>query len=282
MSGVGDTPFPLAESTSGTMGQRVLSAAVALPLLFLVVWLGDPWYTLVATLIAVLGAWEFYRLAGHRGGQHLSVLGGLGTLLFLGNARLGGESTPLLLTALVMLSLSLALVRFRGEATLVGWLWTLGGMIYVGWLFSHFVSLRILPHGREWVLLVLGATFAADTCAFLVGRAWGRRPLAPSISPGKTWEGAVAGFLGAVGTTLALGFLLRLPLPPVLGLLLGGMIGTFGQLGDLAESMLKRGAGVKEAGHLIPGHGGLLDRLDSLVFTGPVVYYFVTWVLVRA
>jgi len=132
-------------------------------------------------------------------------------------------------------------------------------------------------YGRDWVLLALFATFAVDTTAYFIGRAWGRHKMAPTISPGKTWEGAVGGLVGAIVAVIALALLLDIDISYSEMVILGFLIAVFAQLGDLAESKLKRSMGVKEAGNLIPGHGGILDRLDSIVFTGVVVYYCLRW-----
>jgi phosphatidate cytidylyltransferase len=144
---------------------------------------------------------------------------------------------------------------------------------------SHFIPLRELEGGREWVLFVVLATFATDTTAFFVGKMWGRHSLAMKVSSGKTREGAVGGFLGAIAASLILALLLGIAIPYWQTVILGALIGIFAPLGDLAESMLKRSTGLKDSGTLIPGHGGLLDRLDSILFTVVVVYYYVTWVI---
>ncbi len=172
----------------------------------------------------------------------------------------------------------------RRERLVVDWGWTMAGILYMGWMLGHYVALRELDHGRELVLLVLFSTFACDTAAFLVGRSWGRHLMAPVISPKKTWEGAVGGFIAAIAAALALRSLLNLgdwelPLNYVQVIALGCLIGLFAQLGDLLESLIKRRAGAKDSGRLMPGHGGILDRVDSLVFTGAIVYYYLIWVV---
>mgnify|MGYP002032360551 CR=1 FL=1 len=125
----------------------------------------------------------------------------------------------------------------------------------------------------DWLLFALLVTFATDTAAYGIGRALGRHPLAPALSPGKTWEGALGGVAGALLAALGLATWLSMPLARWEVLALGLGIAIAGQFGDLAESMLKRGAGVGEASRLIPGHGGVLDRLDSVVLILPLVYY---------
>ena len=125
------------------------------------------------------------------------------------------------------------------------------------------------------VFLALFTTFSSDTTAFFVGRALGKHHLAPRISPGKTWEGAIAGVFGSIIVSLILVNLFGLPLSYGWTILLGLLVSIFGQLGDLVESLLKRNMGVKDSGRLISGHGGFLDRIDSVVFAGIVVYYYV-------
>ena len=141
--------------------------------------------------------------------------------------------------------------------------------------------LRSLEQGREWLLLGVLITFATDTTAYLIGRFLGKHPLAPAISPSKTWEGAIAGLAGGITTCLALITFLSwfdaLPVRLWQAVLVGGTLSVVAQVGDLAESSIKRAADVKESGWLIPGHGGLLDRLDSVVFTLVVMYYLSIW-----
>jgi phosphatidate cytidylyltransferase len=157
----------------------------------------------------------------------------------------------------------------------------MAGILYVGWLLGYLVALRGFEDGRNWIFLALFATFGSDTAAFFIGRALGRHPLAPRISPAKTWEGAVAGVAGAI--LVSLFFILPTPLTLshhlnwAQAIVLGLLVSVFGQLGDLIESLLKRTVGVKDSGKLIPGHGGVLDRMDSIVFAGVVVYYFALW-----
>lgn len=143
------------------------------------------------------------------------------------------------------------------------------------------MALRSLDDGRNWVFLALFTNFGSDTAAFFAGRALGKHKLAPSISPGKTWEGAIAGILGAI--IISLLFTIPSPLSLPLGygkaVVLGLLVSIFGQFGDLVESLFKRNMGVKDSGRLLPGHGGALDRIDSVVFAGVVVYYYVIWAM---
>jgi phosphatidate cytidylyltransferase len=156
----------------------------------------------------------------------------------------------------------------------------IAGPLYLGATLAHAVLLRRLEEGAEMLLLALLSTFAVDTAAYFVGRTLGRRKLAPTISPGKTWEGAVGGLLAGMATPIALAYLLGLPLAPWRAAAMGATLGIVGQAGDLVESALKRAHQAKDAGGLIPGHGGLLDRLDSIVYNLVVVYHAYRWVLV--
>ena len=148
------------------------------------------------------------------------------------------------------------------------------GFLYLSFLLAQFLLLRKLDEGRLLVLFTLVAVYFGDTTAFYVGRAWGRKKLAPRISPGKTVEGGWGAVAGSILGALVSKFIF---LPQLSGfdvLVLGGAIGVVGQLGDLWESLLKRSAQVKDSGTLIPGHGGLLDRIDSVLFAAPCVYFY--------
>ena len=175
--------------------------------------------------------------------------------------------------------------RQRGSGPFI-WLTPIAIILYPAGFLFHAPLLRNQPQGMEWVLFLLLITFATDTSAYFVGRAIGKRPLAPAISPSKTWEGAIGGIIGAVGAGIGIYYLLRvtsqwidLSLNALLieVIILGMLIGVVGQFGDLAESRLKRIASIKDSGWLIPGHGCILDRLDSIVFNIILVYYFVIW-----
>jgi phosphatidate cytidylyltransferase len=260
--------------------QRVLSALVLLPLIFLVIWFDGPVFPLFVAALAALGTLEFQGMMGLSRRHPLTLFGIIGVLLFILVAPAEGSYTAPLLTSVVVLSLIWLLFRSPVKDAANNWAWTLVGIIYIGWLLSHFITLRELEGGREWVFFVVLATFAADTTAFFIGKAWGRHSLAAKISSAKTWEGALGGFLGAIAASLILALLLGLAIPYWQMVVLGILIGIFAPLGDLAESMLKRSTGLKDSGTLIPGHGGLLDRLDSILFTVVVVYYYVIWVII--
>jgi phosphatidate cytidylyltransferase len=186
-------------------------------------------------------------------------------------------SLPLVITLLLLLT------PWGNHCTFTEWAWTVGGALYVGWLFGHWGLLYALDDGPVLVLFGMLTTFAYDTGAYFSGRTFGRHKMAPKISAGKTWEGAVGGLLIAVGVAVALraaavaisgGFVFGIGATVLVGVL----VSLAAQLGDLVESALKRSAGVKDAGSLLPGHGGMLDRFDSLLFTGTMLYFYTLWI----
>ena len=275
--------------------KRIITALWGIPLLVIAILFDEPipWFTVFVAVWGLLAAFEFYRMVAVSGVPPLTYFGLIWTLLFI----LSRDSdllsilephfnpdllTPLLLTSAMVLSLIWLLLRPQKEGAFIGWAWTIAGILYVGWLLSYLVALRGLDDGRNWVFFVLFVTFASDTTAFFVGRALGRHHLAPRISPGKTWEGTIAGVFGAIIISLLFTIPTRLDLHINISLwqaiLLGFLVSVFGQCGDLVESLLKRNMGVKESGKLMPGHGGVLDRTDSIVFAGIVVYLYYTFI----
>jgi len=275
-----------------TLKKRVITALWGIPLLIAAIWFDKPlpWFTILLAIWGLLAVFEFYRMVAASKIAPLTYFGLVWTLLFILSTSPELLSllkpyfnldllTPLLLTSAVVLSLIWLLLRPQKERAFASWAWTIAGILYIGWLLSYFVALRGVDDGRNWVFLALFATFGSDTAAFFIGRALGRHHLVPSISPGKTWEGAIGGIFGAIMVSLlfTLPTPLSLPLSYWQAILLGLLVSIFGQLGDLVESLLKRNMGVKDSGKLLPGHGGFLDRIDSIVFAGIVVYYYVIW-----
>ena len=266
-----------------TLKKRVITALWGIPLLIAAVWFDKPlpWFTVLLAIWGVLAVFEFYRMVAASKIAPLTYFGLVWSLLFILSPHFNNDfiTSPTLLTSGVVLSLVWLVLRRQKEGAFIGWAWTIAGILYVGWLLSYFVALRGLDDGRNWVFFALFATFGSDTAAFFLGRALGRHHLVPSISPGKTWEGAIGGIFGAIMISLlfTLPTPLGLPLSYWQAILLGLLVSIFGQLGDLVESLLKRNMGVKDSGKLLPGHGGFLDRIDSIVFAGIVIYYYVIW-----
>ncbi len=266
---------------------RVITAAIGVPLIIIAIWFGDPWFSLFIAAAALAGTYEFYRMANFHRREPLLYLGLLWSLaLILSPHYRNPNLLPVVVTSAILVSLICLLLRRSKEQAFHDWAWMIVGALYVGWMLSYWLSLRGLEDGRNWVYLAMLTTFANDTGAYFVGRARGRHKLAPAISPGKTWEGAIGGLASAVLASIVLATVLKF-ISLKLGLsfafrywqivLLGFLIGLFAQTGDLIESLLKRNMQVKESGSLLPGHGGILDRFDSLIFVGAVVYYYTLW-----
>jgi len=268
---------------SGMLKKRFITALWSLPLLIIAVWFDEPlpWFTILVAIWGLLAVFEFYRLVAVSEVRSLTAFGLIWTLLFILSPHFDYDFTvPLLLTSAIVLSLVWLVLHPQKEGVFLGWVWAIAGILYVGWLLSFLVGLR-LDAGRNWVFFALFTTFGSDTIAFFVGRALGRHHLAPSISPNKTWEGAIGGVFGAIIVSLlfTLPTPLNLPLSYGQAILLGLLVSVFGQFGDLVESLLKRNMGVKESGNMVPGHGGFLDRMDSVVFAGIVVYLYYIFVI---
>jgi phosphatidate cytidylyltransferase len=249
---------------------RVVVAALLLPLILLVIWAGGWWVFGLAALAAVMALHEFYGMT--RGLRPVVLAGYAGTLA----ALVGAEWGPEWALAGFLSTFGFAFV-FKGLAgaqpTMLSIAATVLGAAWIGLGIAHMILIREIPeHGTLAAFTVLLAVFAADTAAYVAGRLIGRHKLAPRTSPGKTWEGLAAGTIAAVLVPFfALyeeGFL-----DVTQSLVLGGAIAVAAPMGDLFESALKRDAGLKDTGRLLLGHGGMLDRLDALLFTAVVSYY---------
>ena len=278
--------------------QRTITSLVTLPLLLAAVWFDTPihWFTLLMLVWGAAAVIEFYNLSGKVGIKPLLYLGTAWTVLLMAArdasiaAYLNVQSEQLsmmLLASAVVIPLIWLLRHEPRSQAFASWVWTLGGMAYIGLLLGYFIALRTTVDGRNWVYFAFLATIASDTAAYFVGRTWGKRKLAPSISPSKTWAGSVGGLAGAgvislifvPATIFSAANVLHIPeLHYWSAVPIGVVVSTFGQLGDLAESLFKRNMGAKDSGKLFPGHGGALDRLDSVAFAGVVIYYIV-WLI---
>jgi phosphatidate cytidylyltransferase len=259
-----------------SFASRVLVVLVLLPLVIGVVYLGGWWLFALALVAGLIALHELYTIARE---LRPLVLGGyLGFVLTLLGVELGGIAW---MTGAVVASLFFALLVFGLSsarpsatasfgATVLGVLWIGGGIAFL-------LLIRKIPgHGFWAVMAVLFAVFAADTGAFFVGRAIGRHKLAPAISPGKTWEGFVAGVLAAMAAAFLILYHDRsdfLTIPQ--SLVLGVAVAFAAALGDLFESAIKRDVGVKDSGRLLAGHGGMLDRIDALLWAGPAAYFVI-------
>lgn len=257
--------------------QRVASALILLPLVVALAWLGHPWMTLGVALALAVAAWEFARLGtrlGHRALPALSVAVALALTLERGFTL--GRYQEMLLVLVLIAAAVVYVLQPHSRTVTESWAITALAGIYVGLLGSYLVALRALSDGLAWLVLAVVTVWIGDTGAYLVGRATGRHKLAPLISPGKTWEGVAGGLAAALAGGVAIAWLAGLS--PAHGLVAGLVAGAICPFGDLAKSLVKREAGVKDSSNLIPGHGGMLDRVDTLLFAAPLMYYYATLV----
>lgn len=259
--------------------QRLLSAAILIPLVAGMTYAGGIWFFATIVLVASMAGYEFFQMM-RLGGYKPSRFWGLVLIwLLLADARYPAwQLTRPALAGVMVLSLSWQLLQQDTSTPTVDWALTIVGALYLGWMAGHFISLRDAPRGFEWTVLTLLSTWGADTGAYFIGHSLGRHKCFPRLSPKKTWEGTVGGWICGVAVTLLIGlYVMRLDFVP--SLVLGALVSAFLPLGDLAVSMMKRQVGVKDSSDLIPGHGGMLDRIDSLLFAVAVVYYYARWVV---
>jgi len=266
--------------------QRVLVAVILLPIGIALIMAGGLAYLVMVAFFVAAAAREYTQMfttLGRRPAAVLTVAGALALVLsrFLAGFRYDVH----LIAALTLLALVYHLGDYERGAAESGtdFAISLTGMLYLGFFGAYLISLRQLENGAWWVILALSIVWVADSGAYFIGKAWGKHKLSPRLSPKKTWEGYLAGVVTGTlaGAGLAAGFPLLAGhaiagMQPFYGALLGFLISALAPLGDLAESMFKRQAGVKDSGHLLPGHGGAFDRIDSWLWAGLLAYYFIT------
>ncbi|HMO57714.1 MAG TPA: phosphatidate cytidylyltransferase [Roseiflexaceae bacterium] len=275
-----------------SLTQRIVSALVLVPLLLVVI-IWSRWsLAALVMLVVALALRELYSAFAHGGYQArrpigMSVAVGLVIATTLQPLVAFDLHAPLI-TLAIIISLIYELPRHNRPAALIEWALTIAGALYLGGLLRYIVLLRDietplagglaaawLAPGAAWLITVMLLTWGQDAFAYFAGRRFGRHHMTPGLSPKKTWEGAIGGLLGAILLGVIAVVALGLPITPLAGALLGLIAGVVGPLGDLAESLIKRQVGLKDAGSLIPGHGGILDRIDSLLFAAPVLFYVI-------
>lgn len=268
------------------LSKRILTAVIGIPIAIYIINFGQWLFTLSIVLLALIAWQEYYAMMRYKGVQISYLVGLAGTGLLLGCAAFG-NSQELVFTIMLMLVLSIStIITSCTKVTIADGAFTFLGIIYIGLSFSHLIMLRFtdnlttvispiadLPAGAFYIWLAFIGTWASDTFAYFVGLKFGRTKLCPAISPAKTREGAIGGLIGCILAIGLAGSLFKLPL--LHSATIGLLVGIAAPLGDLVESAIKRYAGVKDSGKLLPGHGGVLDRFDSIMFTVPTVYYYV-------
>jgi phosphatidate cytidylyltransferase len=268
------------------LSKRILVVIILLPIGLVLVALGGIYFTAFITLALALAGWEYIRMMRSIGYQPSAwVL--LSGVIALGLERFWGEltSAPAILTILILIAITVHLLAYEHGRDLAGVDFgiTLGGAIYLGWIGAFLISLRQLENGTFWLLLVLLSVWFADSAAYFIGTRWGKHRLSPRLSPKKSWEGFWAGvvFGTMAGALVGWGFGIWVGAESGISLLSGFVIGlalsVLTTLGDLGESMFKRLAGVKDSGSILPGHGGVFDRIDSWIWAGAISYFLITW-----
>jgi phosphatidate cytidylyltransferase len=271
---------------------RILAAAVGIPVAVTLIWLGGWWFAGAVMIVSSLALKEFYDLTPSTDASANVPLGlAIGIAFQTSIAYLALEDCDLwfltlplsILVVGTLLTLMMEMWRAKPHA-LFNISATIAGVLYLSVGLSSLIALRaeggsadptaFFDHGAALVLTVFVGVWLCDSAAYFAGRWFGRHKLFERVSPKKTWEGAVGGFIAAIGGCVGMAALLLPDLSTVDAVVIGGIIGTLGQIGDLAESWLKRSAKVKDSSSLIPGHGGMLDRFDSMLFVAPSVMLY--------
>ena len=295
------------------LASRVASGVAVAAVAIAAIWFGPPWLTLLGLLGGGIALFETYRLTPDGVGRMPLAMGVVAVVVLLLAAESAYGTTDYLVAsgaALAVWALAATLwfiAAYDGDRPVAAFLLLLLGPVYAGFMLGHGLALydigaTIEPvhadtllgrHldiydigatiegngiiGRNWLLFTLAGTSASDTGAYAAGRLIGRHRMAPGISPNKTWEGAAGGFIVSVAAMLAVGGLLGLGVGLREYAIVAVVVAIVGQAGDLVESSLKRAANVKDSGSIMPGHGGLLDRIDSILFALPAVYYMLAF-----
>lgn len=261
----------------GTLMVRILSAFVLLAIVIGAIYTGTYGAYALVLILGGFALWEFIGLSEGMGSRAPAwLLFPLGVFFAFSGTVLKRIDVNTVLSLALVGGLAAFLVVQGRRQGLGRWAMGMAGALYIGMPFNYYLLLYTSkPHGMIWTLFVIFAVVANDAAALLVGSRIGRHPFFPTISPRKTVEGAIAGVLGSV-LVMLIGVSAILGLPPLHAIALGVVVGVSGQVGDLVESQMKRIAEVKDSSHLIPGHGGVLDRLDSILFPPILVYFYVT------
>lgn len=266
--------------------KRLLVTIILLPVGMAAILAGGWYLTALVAVFMCLAAWEYVNLFRAGGLQPASILVIGGTLIILIGRNLNGfNSAAWMISLLILLGMTYHLVAYERGRDQAGtdFAVTLAGMFYIGWFGAYFISLRNLPEGKWWILVVLPAVWFADAGAYFIGKRFGRHKLSPRLSPKKTWEGYLGGIVVGVLLTFLLAAIWRVgagpnsAITPLRGALVGLVMGIFPTLGDLGESMIKRQMGAKDSGNLLPGHGGAFDRIDSWLWAVVLGYYMILW-----
>ncbi len=285
-----DAPRGRDSVVPGPFALRVATGFVGIPIVLYAAYLGGVQWLALVSIVVGLGLFEFYRMMRAKGLRPYRFIGvSCGIILVWSRSALSTIDANLLFAVVLLAVMCIELFRRETQYAVYHIATTLLGLVYVGWLGAHLVQLRELgpilgaprpyAEGFDYVVFALVVTWGTDTAAYLVGSRWGRHKLAPRISPRKSIEGAVAGLVGGTLCGLIVTILPHHALTVVQAAWVGAVASIAGQFGDLVESLIKRDTHIKDSSRTLPGHGGMLDRLDSVLFAVPVVYYALRFVV---
>jgi len=253
-------------------------------LLFIIIIGGLPFFLLVLAVLCI-AAWEYWRMfkqGGYSPSFRVLLIGTI--LLGYSGSHFSLVSSEFIISASILGAMTVHVFGYEHgqDKSGVDFGITLGGILYFGWLGSFLIRLRDLPNGEFWMFLALPAAWFADTGAYLIGRKFGKHRFSPRTSPKKTWEGYIAGVVSAAVLTPLLALLWNLRVPEItwlIGLIFGLAIGILSPIGDLGESVFKRQFGLKDSSNLLPGHGGMMDRIDTWLWAAIIGYYLALWLV---
>jgi len=277
--------------------QRILTAIIGVPLLLLVFYFGSYYFLAFILLIVGFGSYEFFRLVDNKNLDNKKIIGIVFCIILPIGANFGYLYFIFLFTLVSIFTLFINLQKQDLSNTLIGAGTKFLGIVYIGWFLSHAILIRninesVFPYidntnlknndiGFFWIVFVVACTFLNDSAAYFFGKYKGKIKLVPRLSPGKTVEGTVCGIFMALLCGMLINLIFSSPISYKWSMLLGFVVGAVAVLGDLIESMFKRSVSIKDSGGLLPGHGGVLDRFDSLVLVFPVMYYLILFYYLR-
>ncbi|MBU0687038.1 MAG: phosphatidate cytidylyltransferase [Candidatus Margulisbacteria bacterium] len=259
---------------------RSISVFIAAPIVIACVWYGSVPFLILISAFAIVSINEFYWMMQKRGFKPAYFIGNFFTLFFIVFAFFALKKNwepahSAILTMAASVTLISGLFLRRPKHVIVDVAATLFGMIYIGWFLSYLLFIRSLTEHGAFLFFLMITIWANDSTAYLVGTLFGRHKLSPDISPKKSIEGSIAGLLVCIIAGII--FSQYIGMDILHAIMLGALVSIMAQVSDLVESLIKRDVGVKDSGHVIPGHGGLLDRIDSFILTAPLMYYYVVW-----
>ena len=267
---------------------RIITGIVGAVALLGLIYIGNIPFFLLVMILSIIGIIELYKMLKKSMIDCYMFLGisvsiCISVLFYLSKGHMfllaHDVLLPALLSLFVLVSLTASILSIGYDEfskKLKDTVFTVFGLMYVSWMFNHLILVRELPiYGRNLVYLLFFSVWSLDTFAYFFGMKFGKHKLAEKISPKKSIEGSIAGFVSCLLVCFFVRYIMNTGLSAIDSLILGALIGIFGQIGDLAESLIKRSVGCKDSGAILPGHGGVLDRFDSILFAAPILYYYI-------